>query len=115
MTRITSRLMILLGVSLCLAATPALAREPGGLSFNLQLSAPPAVVMVPGTPVSMAPAVPYPYYVYDGHYYLFVNGQWYVAPSYNGPWIRIAVHRLPGPIRAAHGYHGRHRDWHRWH
>jgi hypothetical protein len=51
----------------------------------------------------------------SGHDYLFVNGQWYVAPSYNGPWIRIAVHRLPGPIRAAHVYHGRHYDWHRWH
>ena len=61
MTRVTSRFMVLLGVSFYLAATPVLAREHGGLGFNLHLSAPPPVVMVPGTPVYMAPAVPYPY------------------------------------------------------
>ncbi len=76
------------------AARPAEARV--GITINI--GPPPQLVVVPGTPVFYAPALPYNYFVYGGQYYLFANGAWFFAPAYNGPWAPIAVEYVPRPI-----------------
>lgn len=71
-----------------------------GIQLDIHIGAPPQLVVVPGTPVYYAPAVPHNYFFYGGQYYLFQNGAWYLAPAYNGPWAPIAVEYVPRPILA---------------
>jgi hypothetical protein len=68
------------------------------LDIHIDLGGPPALVLVPETPVYYAPAVPYNYFLYDGRYYVFSQGAWYASPSYGGPWGFIAVKKVPKPI-----------------
>lgn len=87
-----------------LQATPALADSlrigvrTDNVSLGISVGTPPPVVAVPGTPVYHAPGVPYNYFVYGGHYYLFHEGMWLSAVSHNGPWTVIALERVPRPI-----------------
>jgi hypothetical protein len=80
----------------------ALAYLPGsgeaGVNVNINLTAPPAFQVVPGTPVQYAPAVPTNYFLYGGRYYVFTDGTWFVAPRYNGPWAVVAPAYVPRPI-----------------
>jgi hypothetical protein len=80
----------------------ALACVPGsgeaGVNVNINLTAPPAFQVVPGTPVQYAPAVPTNYFLYGGRYYVFTDGAWFVAPRYNGPWAVVAPAYVPQPI-----------------
>ena len=74
---------------------------PGsGVNLGLNLPAPPQMAPVPGFPVYSAPALPYNYFMYGNVYYLFLNDQWYYAPTYNGPWTMITVAQVPPPILA---------------
>src|SRR5262249_48013216 len=61
----------------------AFAGVPGsgeaGVNVNINLTAPPAFQVVPGTPVQYAPAVPTNYFLYGGRYYVFTDGSWFVA------------------------------------
>jgi hypothetical protein len=68
--------------------------------LGINLPAPPALAVVPGFPVYYAPTLPYNYFMYANVYYVFLNNQWYYAPTYNGPWVRIAVAQVPPPILA---------------
>jgi len=79
-----------------LVPAPAAARTDVHIGINL--GAPPQLVVVPGTPVYYAPAVPYNYFFYGGQYYLFHQGAWLFAPTHNGPWSAIAVEYVPRPI-----------------
>lgn len=89
-----------------LQATPALADSlsigvrTNSVNLGVNIGSPPPVVVVPGTPVYHAPSLPYNYFVYSGHYYLFHEGMWLSAVSYNGPWTVIALERVPRPILA---------------
>ena len=80
----------------------ALAGLPGsgeaGVNVNINLTAPPAFQVVPGTPVEYAPAVPTNYFLYGGRYYVFTDGTWVVAPRYIGPWAVVAPAYVPRPI-----------------
>jgi hypothetical protein len=51
----------------------------------LVLTAPPQLVMVPGTPVNYAPDVSANLFCYKGRYYTVANGAWARAPAYSGP------------------------------
>ena len=62
------------------------------------IPAPPQLVVVPGTPVSYAPAVPYNYFFYGGRYYVFHDGAWFFAPAHHGLWTFVAVERVPRPL-----------------
>jgi len=62
------------------------------------IAAPPQLVVVPGTPVSYAPAVPHNYFFYGRQYYVLHEGAWFSAPAHNGPWTFIAVERVPPPL-----------------
>jgi hypothetical protein len=64
------------------------------------IQAPPQLVVVPGTPVYHAPGLNYNYFVYGGRHYVFHNGAWSYATTYNGPWISIALEHVPQPVLA---------------
>jgi WXXGXW repeat (2 copies) len=62
------------------------------------LTAPPPLVVVPGTPVYYAPDVQGNLFVYKGRYYTVANGVWSRAPAYNGPWAVIQIGQVPPPV-----------------
>jgi hypothetical protein len=66
----------------------------------LVLSAPPQLVVVPGTPVYYAPEVSANLFFYKGRYYTVANGVWSRAPAYNGPWAVIQIGQVPAPVAA---------------
>lgn len=66
----------------------------------LVLSAPPAVVVVPGTYVYYAPDVEAELVFYHGYWYRPYSGVWYRATYYNGPWVHIAIGSVPGVLRS---------------
>ena len=93
------RRMILGGlVALMLVGSPSPGRAQVGVSIGITLPAPPSFVMIPGTPVAYAPAVPANYFFYGGQYYVFTHGGWYMGPTYNGPWAVMAPEYIPLPI-----------------
>src|SRR5512136_2848469 len=69
-------------------------------TFGLNIGAPPPLVAVPGLPVYQAPSVPDNYFVYQGYYYLYHVDTWYYSPHYNGPWMALMLHQVPGPLLA---------------
>ncbi len=78
---------------------------------------PPPLVVVPGTPVWYAPEVPENYFYYDGGYFTLHAGNWFRAPSYNGPWAFVPAPRVPRPLLAVPVRYYKvppgHRRWHR--
>jgi hypothetical protein len=61
-------------------------------------SKPPRVVLVPQTPVYYAPDTSYNVFFYDGRYYSFNDGAWFVAVSHGGPWAFVPVDHVPRPV-----------------
>jgi len=57
--------------------------------------APPAVVVIPGTPVYYAPDVGIDLFFYSGRWYRKHDGHWYIATYYNGPWAYLPAARVP--------------------
>jgi hypothetical protein len=66
----------------------------------LVLTAPPQLVVVPGTPVYYAPEVSANLFFYQGLYYIVANGVWSMAPAYTGPWAVIQIGQVPAPVVA---------------
>jgi hypothetical protein len=66
----------------------------------LVLTAPPQLVVVPGTPVYYAPDISANLFFYKGRYYSVANGVWSRAPAYSGPWAVIQIGQVPAPIVA---------------
>jgi hypothetical protein len=64
------------------------------------LTAPPQLVVVPGTPVYYAPDVSANLFFYKGRYYTVANGVWAMAPAYNGSWAVIQIGQVPAPVVA---------------
>lgn len=62
------------------------------------VSAPPAVVLIPGTPVYYAPDVSIALFFYSGRWYRKHTGHWYVATYYNGPWAYVSATRIPSVL-----------------
>ena len=62
------------------------------------ITAPPQLVVVPGTPVLYAPAVPHNYFFYSKKYYVLHEGAWFSAPAHHGPWTFIALEQVPQPL-----------------
>ena len=88
-----------------LAVTAALAGQVNvGVSISVPpppkivLPAPPAVVVVPNSPVSYAPSVDFNLFVYGGRYYTFHDGSWFHAHNHRGPWVFLATERVPKPV-----------------
>jgi hypothetical protein len=64
------------------------------------LTAPPQLVVVPGTPVYYAPDVSANLFFYKGRYYTLASGVWSMAPAYSGPWAVIQIGQVPPPVLA---------------
>jgi len=90
-------------------------------------SAPPPVVVIPGTNVYFCPDLEADIFFYGGNWYRPYEGRWYYASSYNGPWVvadisrvpRVLVSLPPGAWRVPPGYHriphAQFREnWRRW-
>jgi hypothetical protein len=60
--------------------------------------APPRVVVIPNTPVYYVPSTSYNVFVYEGRYYSFHDGAWFLATSHGGPWVFVPVERVPRPV-----------------
>ena len=87
----------LLAVALAGASSGA-AQAQVSVNIGINVPSPPSLIIVPGTPVAYAPAVPANYFFYGGHYYVFSNSAWYVAPRYDGPWVVVSPAYVPAPI-----------------
>jgi hypothetical protein len=61
---------------------------------------PPRVVVVPQTPVYYVPDTSYNVFFFDGRYYSFNDGAWFLATSHRGPWTFVAVERVPRAVLA---------------
>lgn len=59
---------------------------------------PPPVAVIPGTYVYYAPDIAVDILFYGGYWYRPVEGRWYRARSYNGPWGYIVTNRVPGAL-----------------
>ncbi len=62
---------------------------------TLEIGAPPAMVVIPGTYVYYAPDVSADIVFYHNYWYRPYGGRWYRATNYNGPWGFVAVNSVP--------------------
>jgi hypothetical protein len=88
---------LLAAIALAVAlAVPATAQVHVDIGINLP--APPALVVVPGTPVYYAPHAPANVFLYGHQYWAFTRGAWYVGPNWNGPWAIVEPAYVPVPV-----------------
>ncbi len=73
-----------------------------GVSVNIDIplpgvviSAPPAMVVIPGTYVYYPPDVQMDIFFYHGYWYRPYQGGWYISTGYNGPWRGVGPDRVP--------------------
>ena len=59
------------------------------------MSAPPEVVVIPGTYVYFIPTLGVDVFFYHGYWYRPHYGHWYRASTYNGHWVLLDTHRVP--------------------
>jgi hypothetical protein len=87
-----------------------------GVNLGIHLGSPPQFVRVPETPVFYAPAVGTNLFLYDGQFFAFRSGGWFVGPGYQGPWSEVRPEYVPRPILAVpvRYYHERPREWAQW-
>ncbi len=122
-------LIVALLLALVLAA-PAVPLAPAHaqvqVNIGINLPAPPPLVVVPEVrAVQYVTSAPYNLFVYEGQYWAFTNGGWYVAAGYNGPWIVVGPQFVPRPlllvpVRYYHVPPGHWKQWERqrpprWH
>lgn len=69
-----------------------------GASISINIQVRPQLVLLPGVPVYYAPELPYNFFFYAGRYYVFIDGVWYVGPTYRGPWVFLPLVGVPQPI-----------------
>ncbi len=105
-----------------------------GIGINIPLpppvviAAPPALVVVPGTSMYVAPDIDADIVFLDGYWWRLNEGRWYRSPYYDRGWVYMDRGRVP---RAFYGFHPGfreryrgyervhwndvHRDWNRRH
>jgi hypothetical protein len=88
---------------LFLAALPS--QSPGQVGVNvgvalppLGVPAPPAVVVIPGTYVYLAPGIGVDVFFYHGYWYRPYGGGWFRARGWNGPWGSLRAGVVPRPL-----------------
>src|SRR5512147_2093782 len=88
----------ILGVLLCVMFLAGTTAAEVNVNINigtpmpqLVLAAPPALAVVPGTYVYVAPDVNANLVFYQDNWYRPHGGSWYVSLSYNGPWKAVAA------------------------
>jgi hypothetical protein len=92
---------MIIGAAVLMAAlggVAATAQADVNVSLGFNLPTRPVLVAVPESPVLYAPKVGVNYFFYDGEYYVYKNGGWYVSHRHNGPWRVLAPEFVPRPI-----------------
>mgnify|MGYP006276568071 FL=1 len=59
----------------------------------------PRFIYSPDLGFSVSVGSPYDIVYYGDRYFVYDDGGWYWAPSYDGPWVFIENYRIPGRIR----------------
>src|SRR5262245_2348650 len=97
----TATLMAAILVALLGTTSPAPA---GATNVTVVVAAPPPppvvvatprLVVIPGSPVLYAPGVNFNLFVHSGRYYSFHNGVWFHSPKRGGPWMMVAMDKVP--------------------
>lgn len=65
-----------------------------------RFSAPPDVVVIPGTYVYMVPDIDADVLFYQGDWWRPYGGNWYRSEDFNGPWSYVEPGRIPSGLRA---------------
>jgi hypothetical protein len=96
----TACFVLLLALSL---AVPLAAEAQVSVNVNVGpppviFAAPPRVVLVPQTPVYYAPDTSYNVFFYEGRYYSYHNGAWFLANGHGGPWALVPIEAVPRPV-----------------
>lgn len=69
------------------------------VDIGIHLPAPPRLVVVPEVrAVQYVPAASANLFFYNGQYWAFANGGWYVSAGHRGPWIVVAPQFVPRPV-----------------
>jgi hypothetical protein len=84
--------------ALVMAATAVPVNAQVRVEIGIQLPGPPALVVIPGTPVYYAPRAPTNVFFYAHQYWVFGNGGWHVGPTWNGPWAVVEPVYVPVPV-----------------
>lgn len=61
----------------------------------LFIPAPPALIVIPGTPVYYPPAVGADIFFFNGYWYRPHRGYWFISGHFNGPWSFIEIRSVP--------------------
>ena len=64
----------------------------------LVIPAPPGLVVIPGSYVYYPPGVEADIFFHHGYWYRPHRGRWFRAAEYNGPWLGIAIGRVPRAV-----------------
>jgi len=72
---------------------------------GLVISAPPVMIVIPGTYVYYPPDVGVDIFFYHGYWYRPYRGQWFISAGYNGPWGPVAVAKVPRVVRGLPPYY----------
>ncbi|MBF0559552.1 MAG: hypothetical protein HQL08_12330 [Nitrospirae bacterium] len=59
------------------------------------MTAPPPVVLIPGTYVYVVPDINVQILFYHGLWWRPIEGRWYSSRSYNGPWRFVRIEKTP--------------------
>lgn len=92
--------MLAILVTAAVIGPTAVAQAQVSVDIGIHLGSPPPLVAVPETPVMYAPSVNGNFFFYDGGYYVFRRGAWYMAPRHNGPWAIVGPEFVPRPLLA---------------
>jgi len=113
-------LVLLAALLALLAAAPAAdAQVQVHVDLGFHLPAPPRLVVVPQVPaVQYVPAAAAPgnIFFYNGQYWVFQAGGWYVSGAYNGPWVVVGPQFVPRPVLLVpvQYYHVPPGHWKKW-
>ena len=86
-----------------LSASPAKAEVNINIGIGLPkiaVVAPPAVVVIPGTYVYIAPDLDEDLFFYRGHWWRSHGRKWYRADDFGDPWIIISFEKTPRALRS---------------
>lgn len=94
-------LALLVALIALVVAVPAEAQVQVHVDIGFHLPAPPRLVVVPQVPAVQyvpTPAAPSNLFFYNGQYWAFSTGGWYVSGGYNGPWVVVGPQFVPRPV-----------------
>lgn len=104
---------------MAVAPSGAQAQVQVHVDIGFRLPAPPRLIVVPQVPAVQyvpAPTTPGNLFFYNGQYWVFASGGWYVSGGYNGPWVVVAPQFVPRPVLLVpvQYYHAPPGHWQKW-